>query len=99
MTAIISGFAIIANRFFVLNLEPLLLTAVRALIISLFFFVVLQFTDRNKKPVSPPSLLFIGVVGGGLAFWIFYTALTMTLCGRAAFIHKTLPVWATILAF
>ncbi|HDR53753.1 MAG TPA: hypothetical protein ENN60_03755 [archaeon] len=98
LTAIISGFSIIANRFFVLNVDPVLLTAVRALVIGSVFLVVTLVNDRGRQPVSLPSLLFIGLIGGGLAFWMFYTALAMTLGGRAAFIHKTLPVWATVLA-
>ncbi len=40
----------------------------------------------------------IGVIGGGLAFLMFFTGLPLTTAGRAAFLHKTLPVFAGIFA-
>jgi len=38
------------------------------------------------------------VIGGGLAFLMFFTGLSTTTGGRAAFLHKTLPVFAGIFA-
>ncbi|MCD4771071.1 DMT family transporter [archaeon] len=104
LTAIVSGFSIIANKFFVVKIDPLLLTAMRGLGIGIIFFLIsLYFYRRGgcKKPKerSWKALLSIGIIGGGFAFWLFFTGLKMTLGGRAAFLHKTLPIYALILGF
>ena len=41
LTAIISGVAIIANKIFIVDMEPMVFTAVRALIIGIVFFVII----------------------------------------------------------
>lgn len=98
-TAIGSGAAIIVNRFFVLKVEPVIFTAVRALFLGILFFVISQkFETKKTKPLPLTNLLLIGLIGGGLAFLLFFTGLPMTTGGRAAFIHKTLPVWSSLLA-
>ena len=103
MTAIISGASIVINKFFVVSIDPLILTATRALFIGLvFFFISLYLSKSTKKKfkkVSWKYLLLIGAFGGSIAFWLFFTGLKMTLAGRAAFLHKTLPIYAAILAF
>ena len=103
-TAIISGFSIIANKFFVVTIDPLLFTALRAFFIGIIFLGIslyVQKATRQKKfkQTSWKSLLLIGIIGGGFAFWLFFAGLKMTLGGRAAFLHKTLPIYALILAF
>ncbi|MFH1521856.1 MAG: DMT family transporter [archaeon] len=104
LTAVISGFAIIVNKFFVAEIDPLVFTALRALFIGLIFLAIsIYFSKDNKghkfKQASWWSLLLIGIIGGAFAFWLFFAGLKMTLGGRAAFIHKTLPIYAVILAF
>ncbi|OGJ21354.1 hypothetical protein A3K73_01265 [Candidatus Pacearchaeota archaeon RBG_13_36_9] len=101
LTAIISGVSIVINKFFVVTVDPLILTAVRALFIGIFFlFISLYFSGKAKKfnKVSWKYLVSIGLIGGGIAFWLFFSGLKLTTSGRAAFIHKTLPIYATLLA-
>lgn len=103
-TAIISGFAIIANKFFVVTIDPLLFTALRAFFIGIIFLGISLYMQRATKQkkfkqTSWKTLLLIGIIGGGFAFWIFFSGLKMTLGIRAAFLHKTLPIYAAILAF
>jgi len=106
LTAFISGFSIIANKFFVVTIDPLIFTATRALFIGIIFlFISLYFygskdkvTFKDKK-TSWWSLVLIGLIGGSFAFWLFFTGLKMGLGIRAAFLHKTLPIYAAILAF
>ena len=98
-TAIGSGAAIIINRLFVLKVEPVVFTAIRALFIGLVFFALSQKFEKKSKSVPIVNLLLLGLIGGGLAFFLFFTGLPLTTGGRDAFIHKTLPVWATLLAF
>ncbi|MGD9276055.1 MAG: DMT family transporter [Candidatus Pacearchaeota archaeon] len=104
MTAIISGFSIIANKFFVASIDPLLFTALRSFFIGIIFFgISLYFYKKNnfKKLNKTPwkNLLLIGIIGGGFAFWLFFSGLKLTLGSRAAFLHKTLPIYACILGF
>ena len=102
LTAFISGIAIVVNKFFIVKIDPLVFTATRALIIGVVFFLI-SFCFRNKnkqfKQTSWFNLLLIGIIGGGFAFWLFFTGLKLTTAGRAAFLHKTLPIYALVLAF
>lgn len=103
ITALISGFAIFANKIFIVDLDPTIFTAVRAMIIGLIFFVIASAQTKFRfvkfKKVSWKYLLAIGIIGGGIAFLLFFTGLDYTTSGRAAFLHKTLPLYATVLAF
>ena len=103
ITAIISGCAIFANKIFVVDLDPTIFTAVRAMIIGLLFFIISLFQCRFRlssfKKVSWSYLLAIGIIGGGFAFLLFFSGLQLTTAGRAAFLHKTLPLYVTVLAF
>lgn len=102
LTAIISGFAIFANKLFIVDLDPTIFTAVRAMIIGGLFFIIAmvhsRVSKRSFKTVPWKYLLAIGMIGGGLAFLLFFTGLKLTTGGRAAFLHKTLPLYVTILA-
>ncbi len=103
ITAFISGFAIFINKIFVVQLDPIVFTATRAIIIGAVFFVISLYTNKWKfkgfKKVPWKYLLAIGVIGGGLAFFLFFSGLKLTTSGKAAFLHKTLPLYVTILAF
>jgi drug/metabolite transporter (DMT)-like permease len=102
-TAIISGFAIFANKIFIVNLDPTVFTALRSIIIGSIFFVLAIAKSNFKigvmKKFSWKYLIIIGLIGGGLAFLLFFTGLKLTTSGRAAFLHKTLPLYITLLAF
>jgi len=101
-TAIISGFAIVANKIFIVDLDPTIFTSIRALIIGIIFFVIgsfqCKFDYKKFKKVNWEYLILIGLIGGGLAFLLFFSGLKLTTSGRAAFIHKTLPLYVTFLA-
>jgi len=99
LTAIISGFAIVANRFFVIKIDPVVFTAVRALFIGIVFLLISSYKKQISKKTSWKSLFIIGIFGGGVAFLLFFSGLKMTTSGHAAFLHKTLPIYATLFAF
>mgnify|MGYP000213597177 CR=1 FL=1 len=103
LTAVISGLSIFANKFFIIGLDSTVFTAIRAILIgAVFLFLSLYFNSWRKKEnrkINWKLLLFIGIVGGGIAFLLFFQGLQLTTAGRAAFLHKTLPLYATILAF
>lgn len=101
--ALVSGIAIPVNKVFVVGLEPAVFTAVRALIIGVIFLALSLAQSRvsRKKFRQVPwkYLLSIAVIGGAMAFLMFFTGLKFTTAGRGAFLHKTLPLFATALAF
>jgi len=102
MTAVISGIAIPLNKVFVVGIDATVFTAARALIIGLVFLLIAGFQSgfdfSRFKKAGWKHLIFIGVVGGGLAFLMYFSGLQLTTTGRAAFLHKTLPVFAGIFA-
>ena len=103
LTAVISGIAIPLNKVFVVNLEPAVFTALRAFIIGLIFLAFAGWHSRKSKSafkkVPWKYLILIGVIGGGLAFLLYFSGLSLTTSSRAAFLHKTLPIYTTVLAF
>ncbi len=101
LTAFISGLAIPANKLFVVDLDPTVFTAIRALVIGIVFFIFASLQSKRKKFKKVPwgYLLAIAIIGGSFAFLMFFTGLKLTTTGRAAFFHKTLPFYITIFAF
>ncbi len=103
LTAIISGFAIPLNKIFVSGLDPVIFTAIRGVVVGIIFFFLAsaqtKFQFKKIRKVSWKWLIAIGIIGGGLAFLAYFTGLSFTTAGRAAFIHKTLPIYITIFAF
>jgi drug/metabolite transporter (DMT)-like permease len=103
LTALISGLSIVINKFFVVKIDPLVFTSIRAIIIGLIFLGISLYISKTNKQkfnkVSWKYLVLIGLIGGGLAFWLFFTGLKLTMAGRAAFLHKTLPIYAGIFAY
>jgi drug/metabolite transporter (DMT)-like permease len=103
LAAIVSGFAIPANKVFVVTADPLVFTAVRAVIIGAIFLVIsLWMAKRNKtKLFTAPKkyLAAIAVIGGAAAFYLYFYGLKLTTAGHAAFLHKTLPLYTAVLAF
>jgi drug/metabolite transporter (DMT)-like permease len=103
LTALVSGFAIPINKLFVVNMDPTVFTAVRGLIVGLVFLFLSwqkkeldRFVFRKQKWLY---LILIGILGGGMAFLMYFTGLQLTTSSRAAFLHKTLPIYTTIIAF
>ncbi|MFH1294935.1 MAG: DMT family transporter [Candidatus Aenigmatarchaeota archaeon] len=101
LTACVSGIAIFANKMFIVDMDPALFTAIRALVIGLIF-LILSFASGafspGKKKIPWGWLFLVGVIGGGVAFLMFFTGLKLTTSGRAGFLHKTLPLWVSALA-
>jgi len=102
--AIISGFSIYLNKFAVMTIaDPLILTTAKNLLVALLFLVLVMLpgTLRELKSLSGRQWLtiaLIGVVGGSLPFLLFFKGLAAASAPSAAFIHKALFVWITILA-
>ena len=82
MTAILSGVAILLNKIFVITLDPAVFTAVRAIIIG-FLFLIISYSQgslqvKKVKKLPWKYLITIAIIGGSLAFLLFFTGLKMT---------------------
>jgi len=107
VTALLSGIAIPANKVFVVNMDPLVFTAIRAVIIGTAFLAISYWMwkkapgTKKSKFISADWKYFaiIAAVGGAIAFYLYFTGLKLTTSGRAAFLHKTLPLYTAVLAF
>lgn len=107
VTALISGFAIFANKIFVVGIDPTVFTSVRALFIGIAFLVIISYqagfniaeVKKSFLQANWKYMLAIAVIGGSAAFLLFFTGLQLTTGGRAAFLHKTLPIYVAVFAY
>lgn len=104
-TSIISGVAIFYSKISVVKIDPLVLTTSRNLYVGVLIFVLFLVSFRlkelrklQKKDLIP--LILIGIIGGALPFYLFFTGLQFVKTAVVAnLIHKTLFVWVAGLAF
>ncbi len=103
LAAIVSGIAIPMNKLFIVKLDPTIFTALRSLIIGLIFlFLSLhqsKFSFKSFKKVNWKYMLLIALIGGSIAFLLYFNGLKLTTSSRAAFLHKTLTFYVVILGF
>jgi drug/metabolite transporter (DMT)-like permease len=100
LAAIISGISIPLNKIFVVDIDPMVFTSIRLLLIGVVFLLIsfLRHEHINKK-INIKYLALIAIIGGAFAFLLFFTGLKLTTSGRAAFLQKTLPVYVVLFAF
>lgn len=103
LAAIVSGISIPLNKLFIVNLDPSVFTAVRAVIIGVAFLFIVLYQSRTKhipfKKVPWKYLIAIAIIGGSFAFLLYFTGLQLTTASRAAFLQKTLPLYTAIFAY
>ncbi|NQU84107.1 MAG: DMT family transporter [Parcubacteria group bacterium] len=104
-TALISGFAVFLNKFGATEFgEPFLYTTLKNVGVALIFFgiILLPKLWKEIKKLDKKQWLYlwtIGLIGGSVPFLMFFKGITMTSSANAGFIHKTLFIWVSILAF
>ena len=104
VTALISGVAIFVNKFAVDAIQPpLVFTAVKNVGVGLLIITILIITRKwrlIKKLTKRESiyLVLIGIIGGSIPFYLYFTGLSQIPAINAALIHKTLIFWVAILA-
>ncbi len=103
IAAVISGIAIPINKLFIVSIDPLVFTAIRAVLIGIGFFAISMWqsvsTHEKFRKVSWGYLLGIAVIGGALAFYLFFSGLKLTTASSSAFLQKTIPLYVALLAF
>lgn len=103
VTALVSG----ASNFFmkiavVKTGDPLVFTTLKNSLVGLYLLPLIFWQRKNldfkKVRQNLLGLLVIPVIGGSLAFVLYFTGLMRTPAATASFIHKTLFIWVTFLA-
>jgi drug/metabolite transporter (DMT)-like permease len=105
MTAVISGIAVFVNasavrEFGDATLFTMLKNGVAAIILTgiLLASRPARHAARELSRRQWAQLLGIGLVGGGLAFLLFFNGLALASAPSAAVIHKTLFLWVALMA-
>jgi len=103
-TAFISGFAIFINSFGVKVINPYVFTFLKNLSVALFLtgLVFLLKDWKALKKINKKQwglLILIGLIGGGIPFLLFFKGLSLTTAAKGAFLHKTMFVYAALMAF
>ena len=104
LTAFISGVAIFVNKFAVEAIKPpLVFTAVKNISVGLLILGIILATRKRQqiKKITQKELIYlvlIGVIGGALPFYLFFTGLYQVSAINAALIHKTLVFWVAVMA-
>jgi drug/metabolite transporter (DMT)-like permease len=104
ITAFISGIAIFVNKFAVTAIQPpVVFTAVKNAGVGLLILSLLLASRKWKlvKKLKRRELIYlvlIGIIGGSIPFYLFFTGLTQIPAINAVIIQKTLVIWVALLA-
>lgn len=104
ITAAISGVAIFVNKFAVTAIQPpLVFTTIKNLGVGLLIIAILLAGKKWKliKKITKRELIYlilIGLIGGTIPFYLYFTGLTQIPAINAALIHKTLVIWVAVMA-
>ena len=104
ITALISGVAIFINKFAVDAIHPpLVFTAMKNAGVGLFIIGILLLTPKWKliKKLTKREIIYlisIGIIGGSIPFYLYFTGLSQIPAINAAIIQKTLVFWVTLVA-
>ena len=107
-TAVVSGVAVFVNGYGVERFaSPTSYTTAKNLVAAVLLLALAGVATFRRSPAgwTPPrsaterlGLVVVGVIGGGVAFVLFFEGLARASSPDAAFIHKTLIVWVALLA-
>ncbi len=102
VTSVISGIAIFYSKVSVAKIDPLIMATLRNLYVGIAFLILIIFTTKlslfkeiNRKNIG--KLILIGLIGGGIPFYLFFSGLQLIGAQTGNIIHKTLFIWVTIL--
>jgi drug/metabolite transporter (DMT)-like permease len=105
-TALISGVSVWVNASGVKEFgDPTVYTTAKNLVAAAILLAVVAVGSRRGARLTRPQgagqwagLLAVGVLGGGVAFVLFFEGLARATSTQAAFLHKTLVLWVAVLA-
>jgi drug/metabolite transporter (DMT)-like permease len=105
--AVVSGFAVFVNSYGVRAVpDATIYTTAKNLIAAIVLSSVAALAARPRTDTARPrlrprqlaGLAAVAVVGGSLAFILFFEGLAQATSTQAAFLHKTLVIWVAVLA-
>ncbi|GIW69914.1 MAG: hypothetical protein KatS3mg101_0661 [Patescibacteria group bacterium] len=105
VTAVISGFSIFLNKFASSAVTPpLFFTGLKNLTVGFMLILLVVITRKARliRGITIKELIYllaIGVIGGSLPFYLFFTGLSQISAVNAAIIHKTLFLWVALFAY
>lgn len=102
-TAVVSGVSIFINKYSVSKIEPYTFTFLKNVVVTVLLLSILLFMKefRTLKALRLNEwlrLVVIGFVGGSIPFLLFFKGLSMTSAAAGSFIHKTMFIYASVLA-
>jgi drug/metabolite transporter (DMT)-like permease len=103
-TAVISGVSVFVNATAVKAVpDPAVFTTLKNLVavvlLALLAAAIVRPAEvREISGRDRSTLAVIGVLGGGVAFLLFFSGLAMASAPTAAFIHKTMFIWVALMA-
>ena len=102
ITAGISGFSIFASKFFLADINPILFTTLKNLLVTVVLSVFVYVSQRKTISLLTKKqwkqLVLIGIIGGSIPFALFFTGLSKITAIEGALIHKTLFIWVAIMS-
>ena len=103
LTATISGVAIFYSKLSLIKIDPLILATSRNLYVAVLFILLFVFSKRFEelrqlKRKDLFYLVLIGIIGGSIPFYLFFTGLQFVNPQTANLIHKSLFIWVSLLA-
>lgn len=102
VTSVISGIAIFYSKISVVKIDPLILATARNSYVGMIFLLFFLLTGNIKQLFKLSKkeliiLLIIGVVGGSIPFYLFFSGVKLIGAQSANMIHKSLFIWVAIL--
>ncbi len=102
-TAFISGTVVFISKFGVSVVNPYIFTGLKNIVVALIIISwLLMMKDwqvlRQLNSKQWLLLLMIGLIGGSIPFLLYFKGLSLTSPVQAAFIHKTMFIYVTVLA-
>ena len=102
-TAVISGVSIFINGLLVKTMTPSIFTFLKNSTVAVLVIAVLlgcgQWRElKTLKRKQWAQLVLIGLVGGSIPFFLFFTGLSMTSGTMGAFLHKTMFAYIAVFA-
>jgi drug/metabolite transporter (DMT)-like permease len=106
--AVVSGFSIFINSYGVRAVpDATVYTTAKNVVAAAVLAGVAAFVGRSRDHTVTPNrlrpshilgLAAVAVIGGGVAFVLFFEGLARATSAQAAILHKTLVVWVAVLA-
>jgi drug/metabolite transporter (DMT)-like permease len=99
-TAVISGVAVFANASAVKAVpDPAVFTTLKNLVaVAILVGLAAAAVHPSELRADRWTLTVIGILGGGVAFLLFFSGLAVASAPSAAFIHKTMVIWVALMA-